>query len=135
MSERGDAPPVRPHVAIVTAVFNEEGSLALYERTVREVLLSRTDYNIGVLFVDDGSEDRSWEIICDICRRDPRFPWMIYFSKMLPYHKWAKMRPPTTASAKLSRVPIKKYSAKRGFNSGNLAIDFPVRMSPTMDGD
>jgi glycosyltransferase involved in cell wall biosynthesis len=26
-----------------------------------------------VLFVDDGSRDRSWEIICGICRKDPRF--------------------------------------------------------------
>ena len=73
MSDQSSASSARPRVTIVTAVFNEEESLPLYERAVREVLLSPTDYSFEVLFVDDGSTDRSWEIICDICRRDPRF--------------------------------------------------------------
>jgi hypothetical protein len=30
---------------------------------------------------------------------------------------------------------MRKYSANPSFNSGNLAIDFPVRISPTMEGD
>jgi glycosyltransferase involved in cell wall biosynthesis len=62
-----------PHIVVVTAVFNEEDSLPLYEQGVRKVLLSRTDYTFEVLLVDDGSSDRSWELICGICRRDPRF--------------------------------------------------------------
>jgi glycosyltransferase involved in cell wall biosynthesis len=37
------------------------------------VQLSRTDYRFEVLFVDDGSRDRSWEIIRGICGRDARF--------------------------------------------------------------
>ncbi len=73
MIEQTSVGSARPRITIVTAVFNEEESLPLYERAVREVLLSRTDYNFEVLFVDDGSRDRTWEIIRDICRRDPRF--------------------------------------------------------------
>ncbi|MCZ6768591.1 MAG: glycosyltransferase, partial [Acidobacteria bacterium] len=62
-----------PRVVILTAVYNEEDSLPDYERTVLEVLLSRSDYDFRVLFIDDGSHDRSWEIIREICNRDPRF--------------------------------------------------------------
>ena len=73
MIDQTSVQSIRPRIAIVTPVFNEEESLPLYERAVREVLLSRMDYNFEVLFVDDGSHDRSWEIICDLSRRDPRF--------------------------------------------------------------
>jgi glycosyltransferase involved in cell wall biosynthesis len=69
-------PPVRaplPHIAIVTPVFNEQECLPLYEQAVRERLLSNSDYDFEILFVDDGSKDRSWEIICCICQRDSRF--------------------------------------------------------------
>ena len=63
----------RPRIAIVTPVFNEQECLPLYEQAVRERLLARSDYDFEILFVDDGSQDRSWEIICCICERDSRF--------------------------------------------------------------
>jgi glycosyltransferase involved in cell wall biosynthesis len=63
----------RPRIAIVTPVFNEQECLPLYEQAVRERLLSRSDYDFDILFVDDGSQDRSWELICCICQRDSRF--------------------------------------------------------------
>ncbi|MBM4430995.1 MAG: glycosyltransferase, partial [Chloroflexi bacterium] len=50
-----------PRIVILTPVYNEEGSLPIYERTVSEVLLSRTEYDFRVLFIEDGSRDRSWE--------------------------------------------------------------------------
>jgi len=62
-----------PRVVILTAVYNEEDSLPDYERKVSEILLSRSDYDFRVLFIDDGSHDHSWEIICEVCKRDPRF--------------------------------------------------------------
>src|SRR5215831_7638739 len=54
---------------------------------------------------------------------------------MVPYHSLANTKPPTKASATLSSVPIRKYSANFAFNSGNLATDFPVRINPTREGD
>ena len=66
----GGAPP---RVVMLTAVYNEEDCLPLYERTVSETLLSRSDYDFQVLFIEDGSRDRSWEIIREICKRDHRF--------------------------------------------------------------
>lgn len=63
----------RKRVTILTPVYNEEAGLANYERAVKAVLLSRTEYEFEVLFIDDGSKDRSWAIIQEICRKDSRF--------------------------------------------------------------
>ena len=63
-----------PHrVTIVTSVYNEEDSLEAYRDEVSRVLLSREDVHYEVLFVDDGSTDRSWEIIERFCNESPRF--------------------------------------------------------------
>lgn len=62
-----------PHVVVLTPVFNEQATLLLYEKTVRATLLERTDVRFEVLFIDDGSTDRSWETVRAICRADARF--------------------------------------------------------------
>lgn len=62
-----------PLVQIITPVYNEEKSLLLYEKAVSDSLISLKDYDFRVLFIDDGSEDESWLIIKDICRRNCRF--------------------------------------------------------------
>ena len=74
----------------------------------------------------------------DFCRGFPHTPMVEdrdHFKDMVPYQSFARTRPPRTASPILRRVPMRKYSANLSFNSGNLAIDFPVRISPTIDGD
>jgi glycosyltransferase involved in cell wall biosynthesis len=63
----------RPQVTVITPVYNEEEGLEDYYRSVSEILISRDDCDYRVLFVDDGSSDRSWDIIQDICMRSPRF--------------------------------------------------------------
>jgi len=60
-------------ITIITPVYNEEQNLEAYCRVIKEVLIARTDHAYHVLFVDDGSSDRSWEMICNICRDSPRF--------------------------------------------------------------
>ncbi len=63
----------RPLVACVTPVFNEADNLAHFEQEVRRVLFAETSVDWQIIFVDDGSRDASWALICDICQRDPRF--------------------------------------------------------------
>ena len=60
-------------VTILTPVLNEEANLPVYEKVVRELFFSRSDVAISVLFVDDGSTDRSWAVISEMCAREPRF--------------------------------------------------------------
>ena len=62
-----------PEITILTPVYNEEECLLLYKKQVEKYLLSRPEYNFKVLFIEDGSRDRSWEIICDICNRNHCF--------------------------------------------------------------
>jgi glycosyltransferase involved in cell wall biosynthesis len=63
----------RPVITIITPVFNEADNLLRYESAIRAELMSQADFDFRVLFVEDGSRDRSWEIISEISRRDGRF--------------------------------------------------------------
>lgn len=65
--------PARPSVVVVTPVLNEEDGLPDYERAVAATLLGYREYDVRVLLVDDGSTDRSWEVIRAMHARDPRF--------------------------------------------------------------
>lgn len=58
-------------VSIVVPVFNEEENLAELHRRVAAVFAD-ADHAIEFVFVDDGSHDRSVEIIRDLARQDPR---------------------------------------------------------------
>jgi dolichol-phosphate mannosyltransferase len=62
-----------PVVLVLTPVYNESEGLDAYEQAVHRALLSRTDCAVRVLLIDDGSSDDSWQRICDIATRDPRF--------------------------------------------------------------
>jgi glycosyltransferase involved in cell wall biosynthesis len=63
----------RPHVTIITPVFNEEASLEAYRDEVMRELFASTDVDYEVVFIDDGSTDCSWEIIERFSRESPRF--------------------------------------------------------------
>ena len=63
----------RAQVVVVTPVFNEEEGLEEYAATVTRVLLENPETDFRVILVDDGSSDRSWELIEQISTRDPRF--------------------------------------------------------------
>jgi len=58
-------------LSIVIPVYNEEGSLVQLHREICEVAATH-DLEIEVIFVDDGSRDRSWEIIETLARDDTR---------------------------------------------------------------
>lgn len=62
-----------PKVTIVTPVFNEEASLEAFHSEVTRCLLVSRDVYYEILFVDDGSTDRSWEIIERFCKESPHF--------------------------------------------------------------
>ena len=63
----------RPRIVVVTPVYNEEEGLPAYVEKVTAVLLDDPDTEFSVVLVDDGSTDRSWSMIEDVCARDSRF--------------------------------------------------------------
>jgi glycosyltransferase involved in cell wall biosynthesis len=58
-------------LSVVIPVFNEEGSLDELHLQLTKVAKDR-EYDLDVVFVDDGSTDRSWEIIERIANRDAK---------------------------------------------------------------
>lgn len=88
---------------------------------------------------DFGSWDQEQldQIRSDFCRvfhNTPIVEDRDHLKDTVPYQSFARTSPPITASPMLRRVPMRKYSANRSLSSGNLAIDFPVRISPTIEG-
>ncbi|MBF0214152.1 MAG: glycosyltransferase family 2 protein, partial [Magnetococcales bacterium] len=59
-------------ISIVVPVLNEEGSIPELYKRLRELLDERLKLSFELLFVDDGSRDRSWEIIESLHQSDPR---------------------------------------------------------------
>jgi dolichol-phosphate mannosyltransferase len=73
MTNNSNKPTKVPRIVILTPVYNEEEALPFYVKAVNEVFFSNPSYDFHVLFIDDGSHDRSWEIIKNICAKDSRF--------------------------------------------------------------
>lgn len=58
-------------LTVLIPVMNEEGNLHdLYDALTPE--LEKADLPYEILFVDDGSTDRTWEIVEELNKRDPR---------------------------------------------------------------
>ena len=58
-------------LSIVIPVYNEQDSLAALHEELSEVA-SKHDYQLDIIFVDDGSSDDSWKQIKNLVEKDPR---------------------------------------------------------------
>ncbi len=58
-------------LSLVIPVYNEEESLAQLHREICEVADAQ-QYDLEIIFIDDGSKDRSWEIIEQLAKQDSR---------------------------------------------------------------
>ncbi len=65
-------PEVTPRLSVVVPVFNEESSLEELATEIATVL-DGAAIPFEVVFVDDGSTDKSWDVMCGIHGKDPRF--------------------------------------------------------------
>jgi polyisoprenyl-phosphate glycosyltransferase len=68
--------PLRPRpipklLSVVVPVYNEEEVLPLFLERIR-ACINRWPWSTEILFVNDGSADRSIEILMDACAQDPR---------------------------------------------------------------
>jgi dolichol-phosphate mannosyltransferase len=61
-----------PDLSLVIPVFNEEPVIPELARRLAD-FLSRIDATWEVVFVDDGSKDRSRELLAELCRTEPRY--------------------------------------------------------------
>jgi glycosyltransferase involved in cell wall biosynthesis len=59
----------KPEVSLVVPGLNEAESLPLLAAQVKDTLEPETSYEL--IFVDDGSTDDSWQVICELHESDP----------------------------------------------------------------
>lgn len=61
-------------VCLVTPVYNEQSVLPLFFERMSRVMDGLADrYNLKVICVDDGSRDKSWQMIRECSQKDERF--------------------------------------------------------------
>ena len=74
-----------PHISIITTLYNQEPYVReFYDRT-REIVTRLTD-DYEYVFVDDGSEDRSRELVKDLIAQDDRVR-LVELSRNFGHHK------------------------------------------------
>lgn len=56
-------------ISVVVPLFNEEESLPELVRWIKRVMHAH-EFSYEVILVDDGSTDRSWDVVCDISTDD-----------------------------------------------------------------
>jgi glycosyltransferase involved in cell wall biosynthesis len=60
---------MKPHISVVVPLHNEEGNLPFLYQELKEVL-EKLDVPYEILFVNDGSTDRTREILMEIFQKD-----------------------------------------------------------------
>lgn len=66
-----ESPLASPILSLTIPAYNEEGNLVPLATELTRVL-NRLHMPWEIVFVDDGSRDRTWQIICRLHRADPR---------------------------------------------------------------
>ncbi len=75
-----------PDISVVIPVFNEEDNLrALGERLIRT--LAAMGRTFEIIFVDDGSTDRSWQLLSDLNREYPQSIRALQFHRNFGQHQ------------------------------------------------
>jgi glycosyltransferase involved in cell wall biosynthesis len=62
-----------PRIDVITPMYNEEECFDAYIRAVEGILLARTDADYRILLIDDGSSDRTWELMEAKSRSSSRY--------------------------------------------------------------
>ena len=71
------------NISVVIPIFNEEENIPELYRRLTDVMSSIGTYEL--IMVDDGSKDKSWELIKDLNKRDPRVKGLT-FSRNFGHH-------------------------------------------------
>ena len=59
-------------ISIVVPCYNEEETVTIFYNTIIKIIDSLTNYNFEIVFVNDGSKDRTVEIVKSLREKDPR---------------------------------------------------------------
>lgn len=81
-----NVPSPEPYISVIIPVFNEEENLQeLGERLMQT--LSGMDRSFEIILVDDGSNDRSWEILTELHQKYPQNLRALQFHRNFGQHQ------------------------------------------------
>ncbi|MBX7202382.1 MAG: glycosyltransferase [Bacteroidia bacterium] len=60
-----------PDISVVIPLLNEEESLGELHTWIQKVMIAH-DFSYEIIFVDDGSHDKSWDVILMLKKKDPQ---------------------------------------------------------------
>lgn len=60
-------------ISIVTSAYNEEGCVDFFANSIRNIFLQLEKYDFEVIFVENGSTDKTYEKMIEINKQDNRF--------------------------------------------------------------
>jgi dolichol-phosphate mannosyltransferase len=60
-------------ISIVTSAYNEEGCVDFFAKSIKDVFSQLENYDFEVIFVENGSTDRTYEKMLEINKNDKRF--------------------------------------------------------------
>lgn len=63
---------VQQNIVIIVPCYNEEAVLAQFHRALQSVLDQCPDFQFRILFIDDGSQDATLDVIRQLKQEDPR---------------------------------------------------------------
>ena len=63
-------------ISIIIPTYNEEESLPLLYEKLNEIMMQMSNYDFEILFVNDGSKDKSLEIIKKFREQDNRYNYV-----------------------------------------------------------
>lgn len=66
-------------ISLIVPVYNEEDSIALFYKSVRNYK-PLSEYNVEIVFINDGSNDKTLEVACEMSTTDP-FVTIVNFSR------------------------------------------------------
>ena len=58
-------------VSIVIPVYYNEDNLRPLYADIKEKFIDKIDYDYEIIMVNDGSKDKSYEVICELAEEDP----------------------------------------------------------------
>jgi len=67
-----EAASIKPLISVVVPAYNEEAVLATFHARMSALFDQLADYRCEMIFVNDGSRDRTQAIIDELCARDTR---------------------------------------------------------------
>ena len=67
-----DSSAEKPLISIVVPAYNEEEVIAVFHQRMSRFFESLPDYRCEIIFVNDGSQDRTQSIAEQLCREDER---------------------------------------------------------------